>query len=77
MITTINNWTQALGAGATSDMQGWSSPKDMADWANYLTFDVLGDLCFGRAFGLIQSEEHRAAPDLMLRRTRVLAIVSR
>lgn len=77
MITTINNWVRALGAGATSETQGWSSSKDMADWANYLTFDVLGDLCFGRAFGLIESEEHRAAPDLMLRRTRTLAIVSR
>lgn len=48
----------------------------MADWSNYLTFDVLGDLCFGEAFGLIESDDHRAAPNLMLARTRVLAVVS-
>ena len=24
----------------------------MADWANYLVFDILGDLCYARSFGI-------------------------
>lgn len=76
MIGTIDDWTEALGSGATSEEGGWSSPKDMADWANYLTFDVLGELCFGKSFGLIHSDEFRTAPNLMLARTRMLAVVS-
>lgn len=76
MIDTVNDWTQALGSGITSASDGWSSSKDMADWANHLTFDVLGDLCFGKSFGLIKSDEFRTAPNLMLARTRLLAVVS-
>jgi cytochrome P450 len=76
MIKTIDNWIEALGADATAETMGWSSPKDMADWANYLTFDVLGDLCFGAPFGLINSPKYHAAPNLMLARTRFLAVVS-
>lgn len=76
MINTIDDWTDALGSGATLENDGWSSPKDMADWANYLTFDVLGDLCFGKPFGLISSNEFRCAPNLMFARTRILAVVS-
>lgn len=73
MVNTINDWIEALGSGTNNE---WSTPKDVADWANYLTFDVLGDLCFGKAFGLIKSNTFRAAPNLMLARTRFLAVVS-
>ncbi|KAL9039352.1 MAG: hypothetical protein Q9214_004912 [Letrouitia sp. 1 TL-2023] len=30
--------------------KGWSQPKNMADWSDYLVFDILGDLCYGRSF---------------------------
>lgn len=76
MIGTIDDWTNALGLDATTESEGWSKPKDMADWANYLTFDVLGHLCFGKSFGLIESDEFRSAPSLMLARTRILAVVN-
>lgn len=75
MVKTIDIWIETLGQGAKPNSGGWSSPRDMAHWANYLTFDVLGDLCFGKSFGLITSDELRSAPDLMLARTRLLAVV--
>lgn len=49
----------ALRSGA------WSAPKNMGDWTNYLSFDVLGDLCFGKPFGVMDSEENRFVLDLI------------
>ncbi|KAL3422894.1 cytochrome p450 family protein [Phlyctema vagabunda] len=43
----------------------WSIPQNMADWCNYLTFDVMGDLCFGKAFGMLEREENRHVVDLI------------
>lgn len=31
----------------------WSIPLDMADWCNWLVFDIMGDLVFGRSFGTL------------------------
>ncbi|RDW60060.1 putative cytochrome P450 67 [Coleophoma crateriformis] len=43
----------------------WSTAKNMADWCNYLTFDVMGDLCFGKAFGMLERDENRHVVDLI------------
>jgi len=43
----------------------WSSAQNMADWCNYLTFDVMGDLCFGKAFGMLERNENRHVVDLI------------
>lgn len=37
----------------------------MGKWANYLTFDVMGDLCFGKDFGMIAGKESRELPDII------------
>ncbi|PVH97227.1 benzoate 4-monooxygenase cytochrome P450 [Periconia macrospinosa] len=44
----IDRWNDRL-LGETDD-EGWSMPTDMATWSDRLVFDVLGDLCFGKAF---------------------------
>ena len=31
----------------------WSTPLDMARWCNWLVFDIMGDLVFGRSFGTL------------------------
>lgn len=36
------------------------------DWCTYLTFDVMGDLAFGKSFNLISSNENRYLPELMI-----------
>lgn len=43
----------------------WGGPFNMADWCNYLTFDVMGDLCFGKAFEMIERPENRHVIDLI------------
>jgi cytochrome P450 len=44
--------------GATLDQSKktenlWSTPLDMAAWCNWLVFDIMGDLVFGRSFGTL------------------------
>jgi len=43
----------------------WSVPQNMSDWCNYLTFDVMGDLCFGKAFEMLENHENRSVIDLI------------
>ncbi|MCJ1266174.1 hypothetical protein MMC22_006056 [Lobaria immixta] len=43
----------------------WSVALNMADWANYLTFDIMGDLAFGQTFGLLERSDNRFAIDLI------------
>ena len=75
MIETIDKWLGFLGAGASDETKGWTQPKNMAAWSNYVTMDVLGDLCFGKPFGLLESEEHRGIPGMMLMRAEQLSMV--
>lgn len=56
---------------------GWSAPLNMADWCNYLTFDVMGDLCFGKAFDMIERPENRHVIDLIGSAAHMHLIVSR
>ncbi|KAF2464532.1 benzoate 4-monooxygenase cytochrome P450 [Lindgomyces ingoldianus] len=47
----IDRWNKLLGGELNDQMEeGWSAPRDIATWANYLVFDLLGDLCFGADF---------------------------
>ncbi|KAL1854472.1 hypothetical protein Daus18300_011393 [Diaporthe australafricana] len=32
--------------------EAWSDSLNMTEWINYLVFDILGDLCFGRQFNM-------------------------
>ena len=43
----------------------WSAPVNMSDQCNYLAMDILGDLCFGKAFNMLETPENRYAIDLV------------
>jgi cytochrome P450 len=43
----------------------FSSSVNFADQANYLTFDTLGDLCFGKSFNMLLRPDNRFAIDLI------------
>ncbi|KAF2761963.1 cytochrome P450 [Pseudovirgaria hyperparasitica] len=43
----------------------WSKAQNIADWANYMTFDIMGDLCFGKSFGMLERPDNRFAIDLL------------
>ncbi|TAQ91273.1 hypothetical protein B7494_g423 [Chlorociboria aeruginascens] len=43
----------------------WGVPQNLADWANYLIFDIFGDLCFGKAFEMLEHETNRHVINLV------------
>jgi cytochrome P450 len=43
----------------------WSTPKNMALWANYMSYDVLGDICYGQSFDTLEREDNRFAVELV------------
>ncbi|TDZ13988.1 Cytochrome P450 monooxygenase AKT7 [Colletotrichum spinosum] len=66
----VRAFTTEIGRGATSDSKGWSSPKNMSDWCNYLAMDILGDLSFGKAFHMLEAPDNRFALDLVAAATK-------
>lgn len=45
--------------------KGWREPWNVANWCNWLVFDIMGDLVFGKAFGMLESPINRFAVDLV------------
>jgi len=82
ILANVGTFCQQLGTvderflGGMEDRKGWSSPKKMSDWCNYLAMDILGDLCFGKAFRMLEGEENRYALDLVAAATKRHLIVS-
>lgn len=50
---------------ARDEKREWTPAKNISDQANYLTFDVMGDLCFGKAFGMLERPDNRFAIDMV------------
>jgi benzoate 4-monooxygenase len=53
-------YDQALQGGSGPEGEGWKGEKgrlwmDCLPWANYLAFDIVGDLAFGAPFGMIKA----------------------
>jgi cytochrome P450 len=62
----IRSFCKGIGMQeSTATEKGWTTAKNMADWCNYLTFDIMGDLCFGKAFGMLEKPDNRFAIDLI------------
>jgi hypothetical protein len=43
-----DRWNELL-PGKNFDDEGWSESQDLTEWADYLMFDLFGDICFGKA----------------------------
>jgi hypothetical protein len=59
----VRRWCDHLGQGATRDT--WTKGINMGILSTYLTFDVLGDLCFGKPFDVVDSDKMRFVVDLI------------
>ena len=42
----------------------WGDAVNVGEWTNFLSFDVMGDLCFGKSFGLLEGPENKFALEL-------------
>lgn len=38
---------------------------DLSKWANYITFDIMGNLVFGKDFGMVVGEANRELPSVI------------
>lgn len=76
ILQNVRAFCEQVGAGASEGEKGWTVPKNMSDWCSYLAMDILGDLCFGKAFHMIESPENRFALGLVEAATTRHLIVS-
>ncbi|AEO58519.1 cytochrome P450-like protein [Thermothelomyces thermophilus ATCC 42464] len=67
ILANIRTFCEAIGdyGRVIHEKKGWSSPKNMSDWCNWLAMDILGDLCFGKAFHMLDRPDNRYAVDLV------------
>jgi cytochrome P450 len=61
----VDRWCELI-IEEIGDGEKWSRSLNMARWADHLIFDILGDLCFGKSFGMKEpGSELRYVPGLM------------
>lgn len=66
ILSNANRWVELLGDEINQSGQEWSKSLNMADWANWLVFDILGDLCFGKSFDMKEpGSDMKEVPELM------------
>ncbi|RYC57620.1 hypothetical protein CHU98_g8576 [Xylaria longipes] len=65
ILANVRSFCEQIGLGASDDRKGWTVPKNMADWCNYLAMDILGDLSFGKAFHMLEQPDNRYALELV------------
>lgn len=65
VLSNADRWCELLGHEVSAGGE-WSGSCNMTDWVNYLVFDILGDLCFGKSFGMKEPDgPMKEAPHLM------------
>lgn len=68
--TNTDRWLDLLGEQVAKTQDAttkWSASINMAEWLNFLVFDILGDLCFGRNFNMKEpGSDLRHIPELMV-----------
>ncbi|KAI1803057.1 cytochrome P450 [Daldinia bambusicola] len=65
ILANVRSFCEQIGLGASDEKKGWTVAKNMADWCNYLAMDILGDLCFGKAFHMLEKPDNRYALELV------------
>ncbi|KAI0129094.1 cytochrome P450-like protein [Xylariales sp. AK1849] len=65
ILANVRSFCEQIGVGASEESKGWTRAKNMADWCNYLAMDILGDLCFGKAFNMLEKPDNRYALELV------------
>lgn len=48
----VDRWCELLGDECAETEDEWSKPLNVADWLNWFVFDVMGDVCLGKSFGM-------------------------
>ena len=65
MIKSIETFLQIVSSGGHGQNQESSWKGDMGHWGNYLAFDVMGELTFGKNFEMLTSTRTRHIPEVI------------
>jgi len=72
----IDRWLELIGQQAPKAGE-WTASINMCDWMNWLVFDILGDLCFGKNFDMKEpGSDLRHIPEVMVQFMEILHPVS-
>jgi hypothetical protein len=78
ILENVRIWCKHLGSSEEAGpvrAGEWTPSKNMTEWSNYLSYDVMGELVFGKKFESMEREEHRYVPGLMMRATEFVYVV--
>lgn len=64
ILENIRTWCEHLGEGA--EPGEWITARNMSDWCTYVAYDIMGDLVFGKRFNVMENDEHRHVPAMMI-----------
>lgn len=56
---------EQMQVGTGEKDAGWNDAWNAAHWCEWLVFDIMGDLVFGKAFGMLDSPVNRFANQLV------------
>ncbi|KAI9684838.1 MAG: hypothetical protein M1820_010871 [Bogoriella megaspora] len=74
ILSVVRTFCDAMGDFGRSSKEvnskGWSTPKDMGAWCNYMSYDVLGDICYGQSFDTLESPDNRFAMAMVAQSSR-------
>jgi hypothetical protein len=72
----LMSFSEQLFSGSRQEKK-WSNTKNMAETADYLTFDLMGDFCFGKSFDVMNKVDNRHLLKVISDGIHALSIVSR
>lgn len=61
----ISLFCERMVAYTASDDNKWSIAMNVGRWTNYMTYDVLGSVCYGRSFRTLVEDSNRYIVDLI------------
>ncbi|KEF61099.1 uncharacterized protein A1O9_02664 [Exophiala aquamarina CBS 119918] len=70
VIDNVGKFIKLIGPNDSENDEGWSTPRNMSDWLNWMAYDIMGNLVFGKSYNCLGSEEHREMPRLMTEGTK-------
>jgi hypothetical protein len=80
IVARIEKFVELLGEGANDEdspeLEGWTPRSSLQAQADWLTFDVMSDLLFGKSLGLLDSPDARWLPSVVRKIAQLAATVS-
>ena len=58
----LQNVTKCCSLMGPREGDEWSEKRNMCVWSNWLAYDIMGDLAFGKCLNCLDDDEHRRLP---------------